>query len=96
MIMGEEVEWDEVPGTGAVELADYFKPVRLSPAAIDAASKIVPSEHWMKYGLHTWLSQRANHVFSKLTTDEMTGRLGQMKYFFQFDAEGPVLKTVSL
>lgn len=94
--MGEEVPWDEVGGGGAVELIDYFKPVKLSPKAIDQCSKIVPSEHWIKEGLHTWLSKRADYVFGKLASNQTEGRLKSLRYFFAFDAEGPVLESVKL
>lgn len=93
-IMGEEVPWDSLPEAGATELADYFKPVKLSARAINNASKIVPSEHWIKFGLHTWLSARADRVFSKLTSDQTKGRMGLMNYIFGFDADGPVLLDV--
>jgi hypothetical protein len=45
--MGEPLEWDELPGA---ELEDYFKPVRISPRAIDHVSKIVPAQHWIEEG----------------------------------------------
>jgi hypothetical protein len=51
--MGEELDWEEVPEPDATELADHFKPVKLSPRAINLASQIVPSEHWVKEGLYT-------------------------------------------
>jgi hypothetical protein len=94
--MGDDIDYDSLPEPDAVELADYFKPVKLSPRAIDAASQIVPSEHFVKEGLYTWLSKRADHVFGKLSSSERSGRLGKMKYEFGFDADGPVLERVSL
>lgn len=51
-LMGEEIDYDSLPEPDAVDLADHFKPVKLSPRAIDEASKIVPSEVWIKDGLH--------------------------------------------
>jgi hypothetical protein len=96
-VMGEEMPWDSFPeAVRAVELEDYFKPVKLSPLAINEASKIVPSEFWIKHGLYKWLQQRADHVFSKLPSDKSKGMLGQLRYFFEFDADGPVLTKVSL
>jgi hypothetical protein len=92
----EELDWDEVPAADAVELADHFKPVKLSPRAINLASQIVPSEHWVKEGLYTWLSKRADYVFGKLSSSERSGRLRNLKYEFGFDAEGPVLEKVWL
>jgi hypothetical protein len=95
-MMGEEVSYDDLPGTGAISLDDHFKPVKLSPKAIDEASKIVPSEHWVKYGLYTWLRSRAEHVFKHMPASKTEGKLGIMKYFFEYGADGPVLKSVSL
>lgn len=94
--MGEEIPWDEVPAPRAVEFGDYFRHVRLSPRAIDQASRIVPVECWHKHGIYTWLSQRANYVFSKLTTEQTRGIFGVMKYNFEYDSDGPVLSSVSL
>lgn len=95
-MMGEEIPWESLPDARAINFDDYFKPVKLSPRAIDSCSKIVPSEYWKLYGLHTWLSKRANHVFSKLSGGKNEAYLGTMKYFFEYDADGPVLKNVSL
>lgn len=96
-IMGEEIPWDEVPTQdSAVEIADYFKPVKLSLKAVNEASKIVPAEHWVKIGICNFLQPRADYVFSKLTSDQREGRLKAMKYFFEFDSDGPLLKNVSL
>lgn len=96
-LMGEEVDWDSLEDPAAVDITDYFKPVRLSAKAIDQASRVVPIENWISAGLHTWLQGRANHVFSKLPSiNQREGRLGKLKYVFEFDASGPVLKTVFL
>lgn len=95
-IMGEEIPWDALPEAPAIDLADYFKPVKLSKQAVDQASKIVPHELWIKQGIHTWLSRRADHVFGKLSSSQTEGRLGAMRYKFEFDADGPVLNSVSL
>jgi hypothetical protein len=79
-IMGEEVDWDALPEpTVAVELGDYFKRVRLSPLAIDEASKIVPQEFWKTVGIYTWLSRRANQVYQQLPASQTKGRLGVRK-----------------
>lgn len=95
-VMGEEVSWDEVPPAQATELVDHFRPVKLSPQAIDQASKLVPAETYKDVGLYTWLSKRADHVFKHLPTDQLVGQLGIMRFVFEFDAFGPVLKKVYL
>lgn len=101
LVMGEnggmeEIDWDELPEpTDAVELADYFKKVRISPQAIDQVSKIVPSKYYEKEGLYTWISRRAEFIFGKLSTSETSGKLKQLKYDFVFDAHGPVLDRVT-
>ncbi len=95
-IMGEEVPWDEAPGNGVLELDHYFTPVRLTQHAINEASKIVPVDTWKKRGLCTWLQAAADHVFKKRPEGKMEARHGVMKYVFEFDYDGPVLKTVSL
>jgi hypothetical protein len=52
--VGQELEWDDVPSAGAGEPADHFKPVKLSPRAIDAAffvfSKLSASQTWGRMG----------------------------------------------
>lgn len=93
-VLGEEVAWEEAPDANATELVDYFKPVRLSPTSVDSASKIVPSEFWIKHGIYSWLQMRANHVFSKMTASQRKGKLGQLEYSFEFGAEGPILRNV--
>lgn len=93
-LMGEEVPWDEAPEADAADLRDYFKPVKLSGRAIDAASTIVPPQFWSKTGIYTFLQHRADHVFSKMASGQREAKLGQLKYLFEFDDEGPVLKTV--
>lgn len=70
--------------------------MKLSPLAINQASKFVPAESYKPIGLYTWLSKRADHVFKQLTTDQMEGQLGIMRFVYEFDADGPVLKTVYL
>lgn len=101
MILGEngmeEIDYDELPDADAAELMDYFKPVRISPRALDQASKIIPPEYFLKHGgLHKLLQMRADSVFSKLSCSQREGFYGKLKYIFEFDADGPVLKTVSL
>jgi hypothetical protein len=99
-IMGEhgmeEVPWEEAPAAPALELEDHFRPVKLTITAINQASKIVPVEAWKAYGICKWLQKAADIVFSKLPSDKMEGKLGLMRYFFEFDADGPVLTKVSL
>jgi hypothetical protein len=95
-VMGEEVPWDHFPDAPAVELSDYFKPVKLSPLAINEASKIVPSKFWIEKGLYKWLQVRADHVFSKLPASQTKGMFGQLRYYFEFDADGPLLAKVQL
>jgi hypothetical protein len=95
-IMGEEVPYEEVPGSGEVTWADRFNAVRLTPRAINEASKIVPIELWHKFGIYRWLQGRANHVAKNMGIGETSGRLGLMKYVFEFDGDTPVLKDVLL
>jgi hypothetical protein len=93
----EEILWDDLPEPSeAVELADYFKKVRISPAAIDWVSRNIPSEHWIKDGLYTWVSKRADFVFSKLPSTETSGRMRTLKYSFVYDSHGPVLDRISI
>lgn len=95
-VMGEKVSEEELAEAPATELEDHFAPVTLSPAAIDRASQVVPEEYWKPVGLHTWLSGRANQAFRKLGVREREVALGRLKYAFEFDAHGPVLRTVIL
>jgi hypothetical protein len=88
--------WDEFGGSGAVAREDQFKPVRLSPKAIDQASKLVPQKYWIESGLHTWLKGRAERVFAKLSGEQTRGKFGTVTYVFEFDVDGPVLKSISL
>lgn len=96
LIMGEEVPYDAIPEAKETDIRQHFKPVKLSPKAIDQASKIVPFDAWKNVGIHTWLSRAADHVFSKLTSDQTEARFGVMKYKFEFAADGPLLVTVTL
>jgi hypothetical protein len=36
-------------------------------AAIDQASRIIPVDYWSRVGVYTFLQQRGNEVFKKLT-----------------------------
>lgn len=96
----EPVISDSVPDPSPHDLEDYFKPVRISPRAIDLASKIIPDEHRHIVremgGMHSFLSDRAERVFKKISAGQREGRYGKLIYKFEFDAEGPVLKSVSL
>lgn len=94
--MGEEVRDEDLPAADAVAMEDYFVPVQLSGHSIDMASKIVPEENWKPIGLHTWLSVRANAAFKKLPTSKHEIKQGRLKYVFEYDPNGPVLKTVIL
>lgn len=96
LIMGEEVSYDDLPAAKAIDMEDYFKPVKISPRAIDQASRIVPVEHFKSEGLYTWISKRANHVFKKLNTDLTKGQLGPVTYHFEYDENGPFLSRVSI
>jgi hypothetical protein len=96
-VMGEAVDYDSLPEPSVTpEFADLFKPVRISPPALDIASKIIPSQYWMKDGLHAFLQGRADKVFQGLSYSLTKGQYGKVKYIFEYDADGPVLKTVSL
>jgi len=94
-VMGEEIshkdlEHDEPP------LEDYFVPVVLSALAIDKASQIVPENYWKPHGLHTWLSGRANEAFKRMTTSQTEIVGGKLKYTFEMNPGGPVLKNLTL
>lgn len=95
----EDVDYDSIPDPAPVayELAHYFKPVKISPHAIDMASKIIPQSYATQHdGLHSLLSKRANEIFQKMAASDRSGVYGKMKYVFDFDKDGPVLKTVGL
>ncbi len=91
----EEVAWDSLPEP-TIQLEDYFRPVRISPRAMDIGSKIIPSQYWIKDGLHAFLLDRAEKVFKKLSASQTEGMYGKVRYFFEYDDKGPILKTVSL
>ncbi len=99
----QTVDVDDLPTSGdPVEWADVFKPVRISPKALDSASRIVPVEVWFKYGLYTWLRQAAEHVFKHLPANKKEGVLGAkdgrpgLRFTFSYDHQGPVLESVKL
>lgn len=95
-LMGEEISMEELPASPALALEDHFAPVTISPKALDRASQIVPEEYWQTTGIHTWLSGRANAVFQKMSVGQTEGELGKLKYFYEFDATGPILKAIAL
>jgi hypothetical protein len=94
--MGEPMKPEELPESDAVHIEDYFAPVTLSPHAIDMCSKYVPEDVWKPVGIYTWLQGRANTAFKKLPTAKKELSLGRLKYVFEYDAYGPVLKTIIL
>lgn len=95
--MGKPVPLESLPDAPATVIEDHFAKVALSPLSIDRASQLVPEEFWKPLGIHTWLSKRADEAFSKLPdTKARDIALGRLTYTFEFEAEGPVLKTVKL
>lgn len=100
-MMGEDgietLHYDELPGAEqAPALEDYFKPVEISPKAIDTASRIVPQKYYVSEGLHTFLKKRADFVFSKMTAQQTRCRFKGLMLLFEFNENGPVLKNVEL
>lgn len=93
--MGQRISLDELPEPEP-SLEAHFKPVVLTPKALDLASQIVPPEHWMPKGLHSWLQSRADAAFSKLTTNQREIQQGRLKYFFEIQSDIPVLAKVTL
>lgn len=95
----EDVDYDSIPEPIpiAYELAHYFSTVKISPKAIDLASKIIPSWYVLQHGgIHSILSKEANAMFEKMSASQRSGIWGKMKFIFDFDKDGPVLKTVGL
>ncbi len=93
-----ELAWDSIPDpvNEAYDLKHHFLPVKISPKAIDMASKIVPEVYITKHGgVHSFLTKRANEVFQTLSASQRSGTKGQLKYIFDFDKDGPVLKMVA-
>jgi hypothetical protein len=104
VLFGNEDDWEdpseatpEIKTTNsAVDLKDYFKPVRLPLEVINQASKLIPHENWIKYGICKYLQHTADHMFLKLPSGKMEIRGKVLKYVFEFDHDGPVLKSISL
>lgn len=97
--MGEEVPWESLPEPEPVayHLSHYFAEVKISPRALNQASKIIEPQWYIKHGgLHALLQKRANEVFSKLPASKTVAQYKNLKYIFDFDKDGPVLKSVSL
>lgn len=92
----EEVPHDQLPEPSAAQMDDYFKPPRISPRAIDIGSKIIPQKFWKEEGISSYLARTADAIFRKLPAGLTEGRTAKLRYIFEFDADGPVLKTVSL
>lgn len=95
----EEVDYDSIPEPSPVayDPLHYFAQVKISPRAINMASKIIPQSYATKHGgLHSLLTKRANEIFQKMSASDRSGVYGKMKYIFDFDKDGPVLKTVGL
>lgn len=95
-MMGEEISLEEVSGSGAISLDHHFKKPRLSPRAVDQASKLVPVETWRQFGVYSWLLGAAAHAFDKLPADKTDIRIGAYKLVFDFDQDGPFLKSISV
>lgn len=96
LMMGEEIDIEEVSAPGPAEPAHLFAEVKLSPKAIDSVSRIVHQKHYETEGVYTFLKKRADFVFSKMTATQTGGRLRGLDYFFEYDVDGPVLKDVKL
>lgn len=95
----EDVDYDSIPDPVPVayHLTHYFKSVRISPRAIDLASKIIPGWYVLQHGgIHSILTKEANAMFEKMSGGQRSGTWGKMKFIFDFDKDGPVLKTVGL
>ena len=92
-MMGEDVT-HEYDGTGAIDLNHHMEPLRLSIEAINQASRIIPSDVWKSRGICTWLLAAAEHAFSHTPSGKLDHLIGPVRYTFEFDASGPVLKAV--
>lgn len=93
--MGKPLEHEELPEPEP-SLEAYFPPVALTGRAIDLASQIVPHEHWITTGIHTWLQKRADEAYKRMTMDKREIILGKLKYHFEIKADVPTLQKVSL
>jgi len=96
LLMGEEVSYEDLPEADAGSIEDYFAPVKLSPAAINRTSQLVPEQFWKKEGIYSWLERRANEAFKHMPTSDKEIVLGRLRYSFEYLAEGPQLKMVAL
>lgn len=96
LMMGKEVSYEDLPEAEALAIEDYFAPVKLSPAAVDRASQIVPDQYWRKDGIYSWLEGRANEAFKKMPGSDKEIVMGRLRYSFEYVAEGPQLKMVAL
>ncbi len=96
LMMGKEVSYEDLPEPEAGSIEDLFAPVKLSPAAVDRASQIVPDQYWMKEGIYSWLEGRANEAFKKMAGSDKEIVMGRLRYSFEYIAEGPQLKMVAL
>lgn len=68
------------------------------PARARHREQIIPRQYYEPAGgLHSFLQMRADEVFLSLkSAHDREGRKGKLRYIFEFEVEGPVLKTVSL
>lgn len=93
LYMGKEVDFEGLPEAEPT-LEAAFKPVILSPKAIDLASQLVPSDAWMPRGLHTWLQLRADAAYRKLKVGATEISGGQLKYIFEYRGDQPILARI--
>lgn len=95
----EEVPYDDVPASSLpIELGDHFRPVRLTLTAINEASRVLPEDVYKSknMGICRWLELAAESVFAKLPASTMEGKAGILKMVFDWDGDGPVLRSVKL
>src|SRR5437868_11284 len=95
-MMGEEIPYEEMPGNGALNWDARFAPVRLTPRSINTASTVVPLDVWHKVGIVRWLQSTANEAARNMAIDDTSGMVGKLRYIFEFDHNGPILKDVRL
>lgn len=104
-LFGREDDWENpddakaaTSGTGVVDRLDHFKPVKLTHRAINEASKIVTPETWKKYGIVKWLQAAADHYYKHMPTDKLEHIIlpSPLRFVFEHDHEGPVLKSVRI
>lgn len=95
LYMGKEISLEDLPEPQP-SLEAYFKPVMLSPQAIDRCSQIVPDEYWKPLGIHTWLAKRADFAFSKLGMSQSEIKIGRLKYVFEVVNDVPILQKLIL